>query len=161
MGSHIALAFLRDGTYNIIGTVRDTKNWVKLEPLRKAFGDLFENLTLVEADLNDVQSIFAAIRGANLVVHTASPFPIGFTGHEDELIKPAVNGTVSVLKACQANKVTRVVITSSNAAIEACTPCYRPADGIFSEKNWSNPDGDNLDAYYKSKTLAELAAWQF
>lgn len=53
VGSHVALVFLKDGSYNVRGTVRDTNNPIKIEPLRKAFGDLFQHLTLVEADLNN------------------------------------------------------------------------------------------------------------
>lgn len=94
-------------------------------------------------------------------MHTASPFPLAPPRNENDLINPAVNGTISVLKACHANKVTRVVITSSVAAIQACRPEDRPIDGKFSEKNWSNPIGDHIDPYSKSKTLAELAAWEF
>ena len=117
LGSHVALVFLKDGSYNVRGTVRDTKNPAKIEPLKKAFGELFESLALVEADLNNEESIFGALAGANLVVHTASPFPLAPPRHENDLINPAVNGTVSVLKACHANKVKRLVITSSIAAI--------------------------------------------
>lgn len=161
LGSHVALLFLKDGSYNVRGTVRDAKNPTKIEPLRKAFGDLFNQLTLVEADLNNEESIFASIKGANLVVHTASPFPLAPPRNENDLINPAVNGTASVMKACHANKVSRVVITSSIAAIQACKSEDRPIDGRFSEKNWSNPVGDHIDAYSKSKTLAEQAAWDF
>jgi len=117
LGSHVALVFLKDGSYNVRGTVRDAKNPTKIDPLRKAFGDLFNNLTLVEADLNNEESIFAALQGAHFVVHTASPFPLAPPRNENDLIKPAVNGTVSVMKACHANKVKRIVITSSIAAI--------------------------------------------
>jgi len=65
------------------------------------------------------------------------------------------------MKACHANKVTRVVITSSVAAIMACKDEDRPVDGRFTEQNWSNPIGDHISAYSKSKTLAEQAAWNF
>jgi nucleoside-diphosphate-sugar epimerase len=71
------------------------------------------------------------------------------------LIHPAVNGTKAVMEACHANKVKRVVITSSVVAIYACKPEDRPLDGRFSEQNFSNPVGDHIDAYSKSKTLAE------
>jgi len=53
LGSHVALVFLKDGSYRVKGTVRDTKNQKKIDPLRKAFGDLFNNLELVEADLEN------------------------------------------------------------------------------------------------------------
>jgi dihydroflavonol-4-reductase len=88
-------------------------------------------------------------------VHTASPAPLAPPRDENELIRPAVNGTKAVMEACHANKVKRVVITSSVAAILECRPEDRPIDGLFSEKNWSNPVGDHIDGYSKSKTLAE------
>ncbi len=72
--------------------------------------------------MNDRESIFAAIKGANFVVHTASPAPLAPPNHEDELIVPAVNGTKAVMEACHANKVKRVVITSSVAAVIECKP---------------------------------------
>jgi len=82
------------------GTVRDAKNQKKIEPLRKAFGDLFQNLNLVEADLLDEKSIINAIAGATYVIHTASPFPLKDPKDENELIRPAVAGTTAVMKAC-------------------------------------------------------------
>jgi nucleoside-diphosphate-sugar epimerase len=76
LGSTICHTFLKDGTFNIIGTIRDVKNEKKLAPLRKAFGDLFNQLTLREADLNNEQSMINACEGAQFVVHTASPVTI-------------------------------------------------------------------------------------
>ncbi len=72
--------------------------------------------------MNDRESIFNAIKGSNFVVHTASPAPLAPPNHEDELILPAVNGTKAVMEACHANKVKRVVITSSVAAVIECKP---------------------------------------
>ena len=64
LGSHVALVYLKDGSFNVKGTVRDTKNEKKIEPLRKAFGDLFDKMTLVEADLDNPESLMNAIEGA-------------------------------------------------------------------------------------------------
>ena len=50
---YVCYEFLKDGNYNVVGTVRDTKNPKKIDPLRKAFGELFNQLTLVEADLDN------------------------------------------------------------------------------------------------------------
>jgi nucleoside-diphosphate-sugar epimerase len=161
LGSHVALEFLKDGTYTVKGTVRDTKNLSKIEPLRKAFGEHFELLTLVEADLNSKDSLLAAIKGADFVVHTASPFPLQPPKTEEELINPAVNGTLAVMEACHINKIKRVVITSSIAAIMYCKSETRPKNGVYNETNWSDPIGDHISAYCKSKTLAEKAAWDF
>ncbi len=112
-------------------------------------------MTLVEADLENKDSLFAAIKGADYVVHTASPFPIKAPKHENELINPAVNGTLAVMEAALANKVKRVVITSSIAAIMSSRPENTPPNRVYTEKNWSDPIGDHIDAYSKSKTLAE------
>ena len=72
----------------------------KIEPLKKAFGAHFEQLELVEADLCDEASIIKAAEGCTYIVHTASPFPIASPKDENELIKPAVNGTLAVMKGC-------------------------------------------------------------
>ena len=119
LGSHVAHVFLKDGGYKVIGTVRDTKNAKKIEPLRKAFGELFEKMTLVEADLEKKETILKAAEGVNFIVHTASPFPISKIKNEMELITPAVDGTLAVMEACLINKIKRVVITSSVAAVMA------------------------------------------
>ena len=78
-----------------------------------------------------------------------------------ELIKPAVDGTLGVMKGCHLHKVKRVVITSSVAAISQCLPQDRPQNNIYNESHWSNPVGNHINAYSKSKTLAERAAWDF
>jgi len=84
------------------------------------------------------------------VIHTASPFPFSYPKYETDLIRPAVEGTMSVLKACYENKVKKVVITSSIAAILS----YGKTD----KKNYTEDDWDdmaNVSPYFKSKTLAE------
>lgn len=98
LGSHTALVFLQDGSFRVRGTVRDKSNEAKLAPLRVAFGDLFEQLEIVEADLMNAQSLDDAIAGSTYVVHVASPFFFG--NDESELITPAVNGTLTVVRAC-------------------------------------------------------------
>lgn len=70
-----------------------------MEPLKLAFGELFDQLELKEADLLDEASMLAALEGSDYIVHTASPFPIAKPKHENELINPAVNGTMAVVKA--------------------------------------------------------------
>jgi dihydroflavonol-4-reductase len=87
----------------------------------------------------------------------ASPFPPRSPAHEDELIVPAREGTLRVLRAARAAGVRRVVITSSFAAIGYGHP---PQQAPFDESYWSNIEG-TAAAYVKSKTLAERAAWQF
>jgi dihydroflavonol-4-reductase len=72
--------------------------------LKKAFGDLFDQLELVEADLLDAKSMELALNGSDYIVHTASPFPLDKPSDEMELIKPAVEGTLAVMNAAKANK---------------------------------------------------------
>ena len=78
-------------------------------------------------------------------------------------IKPAVDGTKAVLKACKSTGVRRLVITSSIAAIRSVRPENVPADNTFNESHWTDPADDNPEAntYNRSKTLAEKAAWDF
>ena len=97
-----------------------------------------------------------ACAGSTFIIHTASPFPIESPRNEDELIKPAVEGTLSIMKAARANKVKRVVITSSVAAIMVSKDETKTD---FSVADWS--DTDIAIPYLKSKTLAEKAAWDF
>ena len=74
LGAHVCLLFLKDGRYRVRGTVRNTKNATKIDPIKKSFGELFNKLELVEADLLDDASMSNAIKGSRYVVHTASPF---------------------------------------------------------------------------------------
>jgi nucleoside-diphosphate-sugar epimerase len=156
IGSQVCLSFLKEGSFRIRGTVRSTTNEAKLEPLKTAFGEYYAQLELVEADLLNEESLHKAIEGSTYVVHTASPYPIAKPKHEDLLIKPAVEGTMAVMRAAHKHKVKRVVITSSVVAI------YFSADKKkvdFSVEDWS--DLKVADAYGKSKTMAERAAWDF
>jgi dihydroflavonol-4-reductase len=129
-----------------------------MEPLKKAYGeDLFSQLELVEADLLNEESLIAACEGCTYIVHTASPFPLTPPKNEDELIKPAVEGTLAALKGAEKFGVKRVVITSSLAAVYAISPSLKKTQ--YSEHDWSDPKV--AKAYDKSKTLAEKAAWDF
>jgi nucleoside-diphosphate-sugar epimerase len=143
---------LKDGGFQVRGTVRDKNNEKKVAPLKEAFGDLFEQLELVEADLLNPESLDLAIAGCDYVVHTASPFPLVTPRDEQELIKPAVEGTLSVLRACHTHKVKRVVITSSIAAIFVQDP-QNTTEKVYTELDYSFVDA--CEPYEKSKTLAE------
>ena len=96
--------------------------------------------------------------GCDFVLHVASPFPPAMPKHEDELIVPAREGALRVLRAARDARVKRVVLTSSFAAIGyGVNPPQRP----FTEEDWTDPNGPHVNAYVKSKTLAERAAWDF
>ncbi len=99
-----------------------------------------------------------AVAGADYVLHVASPFPSSIPQHEDELIVPARDGALRVLKASREAGVKRVVLTSSFAAIGYG---QEPQKAPFDETNWTDPNGEDVRAYVKSKTIAEKAAWDW
>lgn len=111
---------------------------------------------LVTADLESDVRWAGAVAGCRYVLHVASPFPLRDPADENELIQPAVQGTLRVLRAsAESGTVRRVVLTSSVAAIRH----GHPAGGTLTEDDWA--DLDDRDPYQKSKTLAERAAWDF
>lgn len=89
-------------------------------------------------------------------MHVASPLPAESPKDEDEVIKPAVEGTIGVLEACVGSSVKKVVITSSCVAIFDYTQGDRDVD----ENDWANIT-KNTTPYFKSKILAEKSAWEF
>ncbi len=110
------------------------------------------------ADLESDAGWAEAVKGCDYVHHIASPFPPGNPKHEDELIVPAREGALRVLRASREAGVKRVVLTSSFAAIGySREPDERP----FDETDWTDPSTPGLSAYVKSKTIAERAAWDF
>lgn len=117
-----------------------------------------QKLSFSEADLTDDDGWAAAAAGCDHVLHVASPFPQHAPENEDELIVPARDGTLRVLRAARDAGVKRVVLTSSFAAIGYGHASY---DKVFDEEDWTDPNGPDMQPYLKSKVLAERAAWDF
>jgi nucleoside-diphosphate-sugar epimerase len=116
-----------------------------------------DRLSFAVADLTRDDGWEGATRGCEYVLHVASPFPPGLPKHEDDLIVPARDGALRVLRASRDAGVARVVMTSSFAAIGY----GREADGVvYDETNWTDVSGASTP-YVKSKTIAERAAWDF
>ena len=109
----------------------------------------------------DETSIVSAVAGSDFVVHSASPFVRENPDDPDTLIKPAVEGTEAVLRACRIHDVQRLVITSDIAAVRNLKPEDKPANNTLDESFWSDPNNPGIPTYAKSKTLAEKAAWDF
>ncbi|HYB99878.1 MAG TPA: aldehyde reductase [Candidatus Limnocylindrales bacterium] len=149
---------LMEHGYRVRGTVRRLSDTAKHEHLRRLAAQLGGSLELVEADLSADRGWHEAVTGCTYVQHVASPFPPEVPKDENELIRPAVDGALRVLRACAASgTVRRVVMTSSVAAV-----AYGHASGqdkVLTEEDWSDPA--RCDPYPKSKTLAERAAWDF
>ena len=150
---------MQDGGYRVRGTVRDKNNEAKVAPLREAFGEHFNRLELVEADLLNEESLIAAMAGATYVCHVASPFFM--SDDAEQLITPALKGTEYVMNACKQAGVKRCVITSSIASVSSVAEADKPADRVYNEGHWSNPDRpEGMSNYGKSKVLAERKAWE-
>ena len=143
--------------------VRTTVRNLQREPLVRAMlkqggAEPGDRLAFLAADLQSDAGWPQAVAGCDYVLHVASPFPAHVPKHEDELIVPAREGALRVLRASRDAGVKRVVLTSSFAAIGYGQP---PQSAPFNETNWSNTTGTDVTAYVKSKTLAERAAWDF
>jgi len=158
IGLHCAAQLIEAG-YRVRGTVRDKSRETEVRKALGGGGDLDEKLDIVEANLTQDAGWHDAAQGCTYVLHVASPLSLDESGDENDLIIPARDGTVRVLKAAADTGVHRVVVTSSMAAISADGTPHR-ADKIYDESDWSNPDA-GISAYEKSKTLAERAAWAF
>jgi nucleoside-diphosphate-sugar epimerase len=158
IGSYCILQLLGAG-HEVRTTVRDLKRASDVRAMLKQGGaEPGERLSFVAADLESDAGWPEAVAGCEYVLHVASPLPAGVPKHEDELIGPAREGTLRVLRAARDGGVKRVVLTSSFAAIGYGHP---PHDQPFNETDWTDPNVAGVSAYAKSKTLAERAAWDF
>jgi nucleoside-diphosphate-sugar epimerase len=158
IGSHSIAQLLAAG-HQVRTTVRNLKREADVRAmLEQAGAAAGERLSFFAADLASDAGWREAVAGSDYVLHVASPFPQNVPKHEDELIVPAREGALRVLRAARDAGVKRVVLTSSFAAIGYGHP---QRDKPFDETNWTDIGGADVHPYVKSKTLAERAAWDF
>jgi dihydroflavonol-4-reductase len=145
--------------YQVRTTVRDLARESEVRAMLASQLDAGGRLSVLAADLGDDRGWKEAVEGCNYVLHVASPFPPAQPKDPDELIVPARDGTLRVLRASLDAGVRRVVITSSSAVVRnsGVAPPRRP----LNEDDWTDPDNPGLSPYARSKTIAELAAWNF
>jgi len=158
IGSHAILQLLHAG-HQIRTTVRNLAREADVRAMLREGGmDAGDRLRVLAADLENDTGWPEAVAGCEYVLHVASPFPERLPSDENELIVPAREGALRVLRAARDAGVKRVVLTSSFAAIG-----YGHAEQTapFDETNWTELNGPGLSAYVKSKTIAERAAWDF
>ena len=161
LASHIVKQLLEQGRFRVRGTVRSLENETKVKPLREFVPEPRYPLRLIEADLLKPQSWKEAVRRCSYVFHIASPLALSNPKNPDVVVKPAVEGTTNVLKACsETGTVKRVVLTSSTVTIVplAGDP-EKPKDHVYTELDWANDA--TCSVYEKSKVRAEKAAWEF
>ncbi len=158
IGSHTILQLLAAG-HRVRTTVRNLQREDDVRAMLRRGGVApVERLSFIGADLEKDMGWAEAVDGCEYVLHVASPFPETVPKHEDELIVPAREGTLRVLRAARDAGVKRVVLTSSFAAIGYG---HEPQSAPFTEKDWTDVNGEGVAPYAKSKTLAERAAWDF
>ncbi len=155
IASHCILGLLAAG-HRVRTTVRNLQRESDVRAMLEEAGRN-PDLTFRAATLEHDDGWHAAADGVQYVLHVASPFPARSPRREEDLIVPAREGTLRVLRAARDAGVKRVVVTSSFAAIGYG---HRPQQAPYDETYWSNVDAP-VAAYVKSKTLAERAAWQF
>ncbi|MGN6820511.1 MAG: SDR family oxidoreductase [Sphingomonas sp.] len=158
VGGHVILQLL-DAGHEVRTTVRSlAKEQAVRDTLAHAGATGLDRLSFVAADLEKDDGWAEAVAECDYVQHVASPFPIEQPKDENELIRPAVDGTLRVLRAARDAGVKRVVQTSSFAAIG-----YGHGDqaAAYTEADWTDVNGPAVQPYMKSKTLAERAAWDF
>ncbi|MGH9139631.1 MAG: SDR family oxidoreductase [Vicinamibacterales bacterium] len=157
VGSHVLVQLLNAGHVTRT-TVRSLAREGSVRAMLSAAGvEAGERLSFIAADLEQDAGWPEAVAGCDYVIHVASPMPAAAPKTEAELIVPARDGVLRVLKAAREAAVKRVVLTSSCGAVYYGHP---PQLTPFDETSWTNTDGD-MSAYVRSKALAERAAWAF
>jgi nucleoside-diphosphate-sugar epimerase len=159
LGTHTVARLLADG-YRVRTTVRALERAGEVHAAVAkagiAAGTVRERLEIVAADLAADAGWPEAVAGCSYVLHVASPFYTVDPERAQELIGPARDGALRVLRAARDAGVRRVVLTSSFAAVG-----YSPKPGAtYDESDWTNPE-DSPSPYIQSKTIAEAAAWDF
>ncbi|APX71442.1 aldehyde reductase [Companilactobacillus allii] len=158
IASHIIIQLLQQG-YSVRTTIRSPKKIDLIKTLLTNGGITdFTNLSFMEADLTSDDNWKAVMAGATYVIHPASPTPTLNFKNEDEMIRPAVDGVLRVLRSAKNAGVKRVVLTSAYGAIFAG---HKNRTTPYTEKDWSDLSSKKIHPYQKSKTMSERAAWDF
>jgi dihydroflavonol-4-reductase len=156
LGSWCLVELLRQG-YRVRTTVRDRSREPEVRAMLASETDAGDSLSVFSADLTSDKGWEEAIAGCDYVLHVASPFPPQQPKDADELIVPAREGTLRVLRTALDAGVKRVVVTSSTASV--VNSRERAAGMPFTEADWTDPTNTELSPYVRSKTIAEGSAW--
>ena len=156
LGGWCIVSLLNDG-YAVRTTVRDLAREQEVRDGVARAADPGDRLEVVAADLTKDEGWPEAVAGCDYVLHVASPIPSEQPKDIDELLVPARDGTLRVLRAALDAGVKRVVVTSSVAAIRGGAK----HEDTVTEEDWSDPNDESITPYSRSKTAAEKAAWDF
>jgi len=156
IAKHCIVALLERG-YRVVGTLRDPADEQEVRAAVATRVDPRDRLRFARAELTADPGWSDAMHGVRYVLHVASPYPLNQPRDANDVVRPAREGTLRVLRAARAAGVKRVVITSSVAAVASA----RTDRTRFDESDWSDVTAPTINAYSLSKTLAERAAWDF
>jgi len=161
LASHCIIQLLQEG-YGVKTTIRNSAREESLRTVIAKHVDFApEQLSFIQADLTADENWDEAVRGSTYVLHVASPFFTSIPADpQQSLIRPAIEGTLRVLRASLNERVRRVVMTSSMAAISYGHPDPENRS-VLDEESWTDIEGDDVTPYVISKTLAEKKAWEF
>jgi nucleoside-diphosphate-sugar epimerase len=158
IASYCILQLLAAG-HQVGTTVRSLKRESDVRAMLKQGGaEPGDRLKFFAAELEQDAGWREAVTGCDYVLHVASPLSQHVPKNEDEMIVPARDGTLRVLRAARDAGVKRVVLTSSSAAISYGRG---PPPARYDETHWTDVGRGDVHPYAKSKTLAERAAWDF
>jgi len=160
LGSHTTIQLLNKG-YQVLGTMRNLERANAIRKVIAAHTRNIDRLTFAQADLTHSVDWEEHLEGVTYVQHIASPFPRTLPKRAEDLIRPAVDGTMAILQASAKKGIKRVVVTSSSGAIVYGKP-KGAESGTYNENHWTDPTNyRDTTPYFRSKTLAERAAWEF
>lgn len=161
IAKHIVLQLLEAG-HSVVASTRRPDREAELRSAMAAHltdAGAQDRLRVVALDLMQDDGWDAAMDGVDVVMHTASPFPLQQTVNEDSVIRTAVDGALRAVKAAKKAGIRRVIMTSSTVAIMNTTlPAGRTA---YDERDWTDLDDPRSNGYVKSKTMAERAVWDW
>ena len=154
IAEHCIIELLKNG-YAVKGSLRSMNREQEVRTaIKTAIDD--SNLEFCELDLLKDDGWDDAMVDCDFVMHVASPFVLENPKDENELIKPAKEGTLRTLAAAKKAGIKRVVVTSSTAAVNS-----HMKTGISDHNTWTDVNSKYVTPYQKSKTIAERAAWEF
>ena len=154
IAEHCIIELLKNG-YSVKGSLRSMNREQEVRDAIKT-GTNDENLEFCKLDLLEDDGWEDAMWDCDYLMHVASPFVIEDPKDENELIKPAKEGTLRALNAAKKAGIKRVVLTSSVAAVNS-----HMMSGTSDHTTWTDINSKYVTPYQKSKTIAEKAAWDF
>ena len=155
IGLHCIDQLLKQG-YAVNGSIRSPEREEEVFQALQKNNTSTEHLNLFTFNLTDDEGWDEGIAGCDYLLHVASPISIS-TKDEEFFVGPAVAGVNRAMKFAQKHNVKKVVLTSSVAAIFETTVLKQ----YYDESDWSDPNKKTINYYAKSKTLAEMAAWEY